>query len=135
MSTTQILAVRILNESPDPKLVTELRLHIDDPKVTGLIVDSMLFSLRVSMTEFESVSAAMDRLEAMAEQDEEVACCLMAHLWSASSQVEGSFDVSDAIDLWITNTGTPLVISQLRFLCDSAAEEETRKHFRSMIRM
>ncbi len=134
MTTTQLFAARILNESPNPQLLLELRSRFGDPASGGEIVASMLSNLRVSQTAVESVSTAMKTLEAIAEQDEEIACCLMAHLWAASSQIDGAFAVSDAIDLWISNTRSKMLGDQLRFLSD-ASDEHTREHFRSLAKM
>ena len=133
--TTQLLAKRVLNDSPNLELIHELRSRLNDPEAAGMIVNRMLFDLLTSYTELESAIKAMERLELVADVDTEVGCSLMAHLWGAASKVEGAYDVVDAIDLWIANEGSPMLEHQLRYLADSGVDQSISEHFRSIIKM
>ena len=132
MTTTPVLVARILNDVPDSTLLADLRPILDKPGTATTIVTLMLSRLPSTGVAIEAVRMAMERMEAIAESDAEVGCSLMAHLWGVASQIDGAFDVCDSIDLWIENTKTPIVETQLRYLAEFPSDPGIREHFRSM---
>lgn len=133
MTITTAIASRILEEHPDETVLAAMRASLDEPEMVSNIVSSIVTIPLSCNSAPLSVAVAMARLEAIAEVDAEIACCLMAHLWMHASENSGEFDVCDAVDLWIANTHSPLVAKHLRFLAEMSPHPGSRKHFQSML--
>ncbi|MBN8604769.1 MAG: hypothetical protein J0M26_27455 [Planctomycetes bacterium] len=135
MSTTAQLAKRISLESPTPDLLHDLHTVVNQPETASSIVSAMLSQYQMSLRAQEAACSVMERLEKIAEADPELGCGLMAHLWVIASQIDGAFDVTDAIDLWLANTNTVAIESQLRYIAETSKEKHVIEHFRNMAKM
>lgn len=135
MNTITQLANRISLESPTPDLLHDLRTAVNQPATASSIVSAMLSQYEMSLRAQEAACSVMERLENIAEADPELGCGLMTHLWVIASQIDGAFDVTDAIDLWLANTNTVAIESQLRYIAETSKEEHIIEHFKSMAKM
>jgi hypothetical protein len=133
MTTTNLIASRVFNENLHETLLSAIRAILDEPEMVSKIVSSILASPPACKSAPMTVAGAMASLEAIAEVDAEIACCLMAHLWVHASQTTGEFEVCDAIDLWISKITSPYVVKQLRFLHEMAPDHRSQQHFLSML--
>lgn len=135
MSTTTQLIERICDDSMKPDLLEDLRTAVGEPETADAIVGALLARYGLSSQALEAVASVMERLEVIAESDAELGCCLMAHLWGTASQVEGAFDVTDSIDLWLANTKPVGLEAQVRYLAQRSQNPHLAEHFSSITKM
>jgi hypothetical protein len=117
-----------------PKLLDELRSAVSEPESAEAIVRALLSKYGISTNASEAVGSVMEILETIAESDAELGCCLMAHLWGTASQIEGAFDITDAIDLWLADTNTNRLEAQIRYLAKNSREPYIAEYFKGVIR-
>jgi hypothetical protein len=83
-------------------------------------------------SEEQAVKRAMWRLESLANTSQPVACVLMANLWPVANDLM-MHDISDAIDLWISNCDADQLTQQLKAIARSEGSANRRQHYEQVI--
>ena len=100
---------------------------------SAFVIESLLNEAAAEATTVEKrVAIAMESLEAMAEYQVDVACCLMLALWPIASELR-MHDVCNAVDLWIWHNRSTAVIEHIKQLTASEFDPRLKRHLEGLL--
>ena len=113
MNSQIALSTRILADGANSDVLHELRSIVDKPEILGTIVASLI-RLEPHDSQLEKVQNVMTRLEAIANFDKEIGCCMMVHLLETAGNTIDAHDTCDGIALWLDSVRSSSIERHLR---------------------
>jgi hypothetical protein len=109
------------------ELAVILRDAVVTPEIAQFSIETIIEHHSLAASEGDSIYNTMKTLEEIAETSEPLACILMSYLWIIASR-RRIHDVSDSIDLWLSNCKSVELRQHLLILASNQSDAGIRQH-------